>query len=944
MRARYAPLHRREPNRRLAAVFAAVSMTSLLMVGAMVSTPSSVADSAAAFTQTKSMSRVHLINGQDQVADTRNVTVTADRTTNLRADEGVNITWSGAHPTGGVHYNVNLPVAADDEYPVVILQCRGVDSPDAAAAARLSPRSCFTATPDQRDWYDLNNAFPANRLDRYAAAADRKQNVGLPPTIPDACKGYYFLSQRYVPFDAIDGTAYYPGIQGCTPLAPEQSLVPSPLNPPNDTYGITDAQGKGSARFIVQDSSSNASLGCSDVVACSIVVIPIMGVSCDAAAASLPAADRPTDVATAQSNCTTNGAYPVGALASSQTSYDTSLRLAVSGHLWWSESNWRNRITIPITFAQTNAACDGIGGKAPQSIYGSEYMLQATLQWSPKLCADKAATPIQHVQQWDVLAKRTLANGILGNAYVDVKAVFQGAPPATRFRNPVVQAPTAITGFAIGYTIDDWQHHEYTQLQLTPRLLAKLLTQSYGVASARAKAYNAPDFAHNPGSIIADPEFLALNPGVVGYKTINGKQVKISNIDWPANAPEVLFAMSAESDVMTAVTSYINADPDARAWLDGTPDPWGMVVNPKYAKIALPTALWPMLDDYVPTPDTTNPCEVNFPSPLLQRVAAPLANPAQLVRNLRLAITNSQVECANRDTPVNARWTSQGPQVPGGHFLLSLVSLGDAARFQLNTAALQTQAAPGAPAQFSDATGRAFVQPTQESMLAAARLFTPDDSLGTWTVPYDTLRTDARGAAAYPGTMLYSTDIPTYGLASSDAAAYANFLRFVAGPAQTSGTTVGTLPAGYVPMTKANGLDRMVQYTLASAQAVELQTGKVPVPSTAVPTSTATAAPRPTHKASSAAPAPRPVVTDAVEAPAAAGFGVPVAGPAASAPPSAAPLRASASATVTERAVRTGVTAALPLGWSAYVVPVLIGIAVLSGAASAVAAGVGRRA
>ena len=34
---------------------------------------------------------------------------------------------------------------------------------------------------------------------------------------------------------------------------------------------------------------------------------------------------------------------------------------AVSGELWWTASNWRNRITVPLTFAQTANVCDVVG-------------------------------------------------------------------------------------------------------------------------------------------------------------------------------------------------------------------------------------------------------------------------------------------------------------------------------------------------------------------------------------------------------------------------------------------------------------------------------------------------------------------------------------------------------------------------------------------------------
>jgi hypothetical protein len=50
----------------------------------------------------------------------------------------------------------------------------------------------------------------------------------------------------------------------------------------------------------------------------------------------------------------------------------------------------------------------------------------------------------------------------------------------------------------------------------------------------------------------------------------------------------------------------------------------------------------------------------------------------------------------------------------------------------------------------------------------------------------------------------------------------------MAGPGQTPGTTVGTLPAGYLPMTAANGLGSLAAYAQSAASAVSAQTGSVP--------------------------------------------------------------------------------------------------------------------
>ena len=87
--------------------------------------------------------------------------------------------------------------------------------------------------------------------------------------------------QDWVPFVAADGTTYYGGNAGCAGEAPESDNVGGSAMPSNETFGVTAADGSGSANFDVWTATQNADLGCSDTVACSLVAVPIMGISCD---------------------------------------------------------------------------------------------------------------------------------------------------------------------------------------------------------------------------------------------------------------------------------------------------------------------------------------------------------------------------------------------------------------------------------------------------------------------------------------------------------------------------------------------------------------------------------------------------------------------------------------------------------------------------------------
>jgi hypothetical protein len=272
---------------------------------------------------------------------------------------------------------------------------------------------------------------------------------------------------------------------------------------------------------------------------------------------------------------------------------------------------------------------------------------------------------------------------------------------------------------------------------------------------------------------------------------------------------------------MEALTTYINDDPTARAWLDGTPDASsnGMVVNPFYKGIQLPVDQWPLLSTLQPTAwyaSDNNDCLFNDPVPYQSLVAAPLGSLEAISESMQYDRPNSTTVCSQ---PVAG--STQGEKLvtntrqPVGHrFMIGITPLGDNQRYQLQAAALQT-------------TNGTFVAPTSTSLEAATSLLQPDPSSGTWPIPYTEFE-QSKGAAAYPGTTLVYAAIPTSGLPKADAQDYASFLQFAAGSGQTQGFAVGQLPPGYLPLTQADGLGSLAQYTVAAAADVAAQNGQVP--------------------------------------------------------------------------------------------------------------------
>jgi uncharacterized membrane protein YgcG len=629
--------------------------------------------------------------------------------------------------------------------------------------------------------------------------------VGAPKKRPAACYGAA-PAEYWVPFIAANGTTYDGGPNGCAGTAPEAVGDNNQSLPSNETFGVTGTNGKGAASFDMWTQDTNASLGCSSSVACSLVAVPIMGISCDPDAHGMPKSDRPPadERAADAASCEAKGFYQPGQLGDSSGKED----LTVSGALWWAASNWRNRITVPLTFAVTADVCNVVGSSNAVDVYGSELMTQATEQWAPKFCLDKSLFTFKHIQTGEPEARNLLASG-------GIDAAFTSDSQPSGYPEPTIQAPTAVSGFAITFDIDNDKNQPVTKLRLDPRLLAKLMTESYP-AIADIKTGD-KSLSNNPLNITDDPEFQALNPGITT----------------PSEVAATLLDLSSQSDVMYALTSYINDDPEARAWLNGKPDPWGMVVNKAYRGIKLPVNTWPLLDTYEPKDiyqPGLNDCLYNAPVPYLPLVAAPVQRLSEISLAMQFAIANSQTVCSQPLQGVSAgeKLVSIGRENPGTRFMLGVTSIADADRYRLDMASLETQTSPTAAAKFTNSTGRTFVKPSAASMRAAVALAKPDNTSGIWPINLTRLRTVPAGADAYPGTMIVYTAVPTKGLPKGLASDYAKLLHFAATAGQKPGFGNGDLPPGYLPMTTANGLGSLANYTLRAADAVKAQAGVLP--------------------------------------------------------------------------------------------------------------------
>lgn len=721
---------------------------------------------------------------EPEVVDSRDVTLKVDHTVNLRGRERINVSWSGARPTAGRASNPYGERGMAQEYPMVILQCRGLDDASLAAAKQLSPKTCWTSTLQQRS-QTTGERLAVWRHDSAAAAGDRGQVSGV-DELPEGCPAIGDDSVHLTPFVAASGKVY-PACSSET-MPPEAAVGAS--FPPAEVAAFTGADGTGQVNFEVRSAVENESLGCSDTTPCSLVAIPIMGLSCDA--------DEP---------CRESGRLRAGSNNFSNEGVDA----AVSPLYWWSASNWKNRISVPLTFGLPPDACTVLDSRAPTAFYGSELMSQAALQWAPAYCLRKDRFKFQHNRLGDDPAFALLEKG-------GAPAAFVSGPRERSTKDPIGYAPTAVTGFAISYIIDEPDNAgERLELKLTPRLIAKLLTQSY-TGSARGQGH--PGMESNPKSLNLDPEFIALNPGL---DTITRE-----------SAAAVL-SLSDSSDVIKTLTSYVANDPAAAAFIKGTKDPWGMAVNPSYRKLKLPVSEFPLLDSYVPP--SAQECYAQNPAPYFSQLAAPVSSLRKVAEAVLDAWPNTQTRCDRASTSDPYKLGRVDRQGVGTRFMLGVVSLGDAERFGLRTASLGS-------------AGGTFVPPTEGTIAAAVKTARPGKKVGQ---PFSFTEKAVRATeGAYPGTMIVYTAARLTGMAPADAKNVASFMRISTSEGQVEGSGNGKLPAGYLPIVKTGATAQL----WSSAQEVARLVEKQKAPAAAAPTKAAPAA----------APAAAPVAP-AVEVP-----------------------------------------------------------------------------
>lgn len=484
-----------------------------------------------------------------------------------------------------------------------------------------------------------------------------------------------------------------------------------------------------------------------------------------------------------------------------------------SGLFW---DAWKHRIAVRIGFKPIGINCPI--GAAERQISGSELIAGAMSSWQPALCAQANGSIY------------TISTGNEGDALLAASDPSRPAALALTSRplatadgaiDPDTYAPLALSGISLSFAIDrrpkatgatpqkviNQANQSFTSINLTPRLIAKLLTNSYLDSLPGNKSdvgYKGPsDPGHNARNLTTDPDFLAVNDPEWDYEALTSPS--IADILTP----------QGRSDIAWQLWRYVLADKSAAAFLAGTPDKWGMIVNPWNSTAATNLSGTPLslpIDNFPKSDPTSLPAMKDGGGEINLVTWRPYTN--DLDQGGYLTLRGDGLVLGPWDlTKTPPAYAKSVRSLSGFQTVLGLTDTASAAKYQTISAALLNPAGE-------------FVSPSSASMTAAAAAMTVT-KVQKQVYEYDPSSTSAAAApTAYPLTMpVYAATNP----AQSDAAtrtSYAAFIRYAATTGQTPGTGMGELPPGYAPLpsgwvTQATAAaDILVNYSATLADSV----------------------------------------------------------------------------------------------------------------------------
>lgn len=562
-----------------------------------------------------------------------------------------------------------------------------------------------------------------------------------------------------------------------------------------------------------------------------------------------------------------------------------------------SQSNWDQRIVLPLAFLPVGQVCPL--GAAERRTVGQELMSEAITRWQPVLCADGGSV-YGYSTVPDAIGRNQLLGATPGLVFLSRPLGLEDVPEA----GPVAYAPVALSGLSVAFNLDSQARVtappavalqdgvRLTELKLTPRLVAKLLSQSYRLASPAGRN---PATAGAPDNLTRDPDFLALNPTFAELRYTSG----LADIVVP----------TGQSESTRQIWAWLVSDPEAKAFLDGGDDGFGMTINPAYRGLTLPREDYPKTDPFCTVLETGQP-------PLCTLDQSPYA--ADLFDASRSISRGDSLSRTNYDPiAIPPGYKKDSAQPSGRRQLLALVDTATAARFGLPTA------------QLRNAAGQ-FVAPAAGSLLAGLAAARPGASAQVLEpVPSST------DPAAYPLTSLtYAATVPA-ALEPAAATDFAALLRYAAGPGQVPGESPGQLPQGYVPLPDGSRAQTLAVANVldAAARPAVAQPTASTSPATGSPAPAATSAAAPSTAATTtvSVPAGTPTVAAVVVSSPAA----PLSGDVAIPDPVVAPSPSAAFLVPSSTQLAAGLTPATPVGGGRLALPLALSLGGLAVALSA---------
>ncbi len=563
-----------------------------------------------------------------------------------------------------------------------------------------------------------------------------------------------------------------------------------------------DADGSGYFDFETQSSTQSPHLGCGtpSQLRCWLVIVP--------RGTKFGGAENGADAAECSDLTTRFGApYSYGQTAPIQGGSPVNPKC----------DYFDNRIVVPLDFTPTAVTCPS--GSPEFRVLGSQLMISAMSSWQPSLCQNAGST-FSFATNPDVIARAQLLETRPGSP----ELIYSGYPLSSAELQSVEErnllsktqfayVPVAVSSVVVAYNAD-FPNGRQENLVLTPRLVAKLLTQSYKFTVPQTTAYPGQSTAHlsqtaqRYGGWGTDPDFQQANP--TNWRSFEQE------------SPSVVLPGPAAADGIKQVWRWILADRDAVAFLNGEPDPWGMTVNPYYLPRAA-TNLIPWYFDtnvnYLASPTTRVVGQVGIDGEPL-RLSTTLLDtfpkddgtllPFELsaqdgtsrydtlqfapyaidylsaaIQTFRGDPNSRTLWDANRlnDAGVLGAWVSTGVRDAGARFMVSITDSANAARYGLTTASL------------TPANATSPVQSTPASMSDALSALVPT-SLDT------VLQVDpgAVSSNGYPLTMVTYAGVNLTKSTPASRSTMTRMLQQITTSGQVQGTALGSLPVGYVPL------------------------------------------------------------------------------------------------------------------------------------------------